>query len=176
MDRSPARSGARAKSFAYLTDRGNPGEMLVYRELDERARPLGLSVHAMDGVTRSSVEQAFAAIERNRIDALVVATTSSVLGQREQIVDSAARLRLPAIYARQDYPEVGGLLSYGTDTETLFLRAADYVDRILRGAPPSELPFEMASTFTLVVNLSTARALGLKIPQSILVRADQVIE
>jgi len=166
----------RAKSVAYLTDRGNPGEMLVFRELQERAGPLGLHVQAMDGVTRSSVDEAFATIERNRIDALVVATTSSLLGQRKQIVDSAARMRLPAIYARQDYPEVGGLLSYGTDTETLFLRAADYVDRILRGAPPSELPFEMASTFTLVVNLSTARALGLTIPPTLLVVASEVIE
>ena len=166
----------RAKSLAYLTDRGNPGEMLVFRELEGRARRLGLEVQAMDGLTKGNVEHAFASIERDRVDALIVATTASLLGQRQQIVESAARLRLPAVYARKEYPEEGGLLSYGTDAGPLFSRAAEYVDRILKGAYPSELPFEMASTFTLVVNMKTARALGVTIPQSVLVRADQVIQ
>ena len=165
-----------AKSLAYLTDRGNPGEMLVFRELEERARGLGLEAQAMDGLTKSNVEQAFASIQRDRVDALIVATTATLLGQRQQIVESAARLRLPTVYARSEYPERGGLLSYGTDTGALFLRAAEYVDRILKGAHPSELPFEMASTFTMVVNMKTARELGVTIPQSVLVRADQVIQ
>lgn len=91
-------------------------------------------------------------------------------------MESAARLRIPAIYARQEYLEAGGLLSYGTDLEALFSRAAEYVHRILQGTPPAELPFEMASTFRLVVNLTTAQALSVKIPQSILARADRVIE
>src|SRR4030095_1956905 len=112
---------------------------------------LGLDVQAMDGLTASGVEQAFVTIERNHIDALVVATTASLLGQRQPIVESAARLRVPAIYARQEYPETGGLLSYGTNSDVLPARAAEYVHRILQGVPPSELPFEMASTFKLVV-------------------------
>ena len=165
-----------AKSLAYLTDRGNPGEMLVFRELKERARGLGLEVQAMDGLTKSNVEQAFASIQRDRVDALIVATTAALLGQRQEIVESAERLRLPTVYARSEYPEHGGLLSYGTDTGALFLRAAEYVDRILKGARPSELPFEMASIFTMVVNMKTARALGVTIPRSVLVRADQVIQ
>ena len=165
-----------ARSLAYLTDRGNPGEMLVFRELQERARGLGLEVRALDGLTKSNVEQAFTSIQRDRVDAVIVATTAALLGQRQQIVESAARLRLPAIYARDEYPQQGGLLSYGTDTGELFLRAADYVDRILRGAHPSELPFEMASTFTMVVNMKTARTLGVTIPHSLLVRADRVIQ
>ena len=164
-----------AKSLAYLSDRGNPGEMLVFRELEVRARPLGLEVRVMDGLTKRDVEQAFASIERDRVDAVIVATTAALLGQRQQIVESAARLRLPAVYARKEYPEAGGLLSYGTDTGPLFVRAAEYVDRILKGASPSELPFEMASTFTVVVNMKTARTLGVTMPQSILVRANEVI-
>ena len=166
----------RAKSLAYLTDRGNPGEMLVFRELEERARPLGMKVRAMDGVTQSNVDQAFAAIERDHVDALIVATTAALLAHRQQIVKSATRLRLTTVYARKEYPEVGGLLSYGTDAQAVFTRAAEYVERILKGTHPSELPFEMASTFTLVVNLEAARAVGVRIPQSVLARADQVIQ
>lgn len=166
----------RAKLVAYLTDRGNPGEMLVFRELQERAQRLGLEVRAMDGLTQSNVDRAFAAIERDHIDAVIVATTAALLAHRQQIVESTMRLRLVAVYARKEYPEVGGLLSYGTEAETVFSRAAEYVDRILRGAHPSELPFEMASTFTLVLNIKTARAVGVKIPQSVLARADQIIQ
>ena len=96
--------------------------------------------------------------------------------KRRQIVDGAARLRIPAIYARQEYAEAGGLISYGSDSYVLFARAADYVSRILRGTPPAELPFEMASTFRLVLNLRTSRELGLVIPHAIRIRADDVIE
>jgi len=150
--------------------------MLVFRELESRARPLGIQVHALDGVTMENVDKAFAAIVANRMDALIVATTASLLGQREQIVAGAARVRVPAIYARNEYPEAGGLLSYGTDIEMLWLRAADYVNRILQGASPAELPFEMAATFKLVLNMKTARTLGFNIPQSIRIRADETIE
>ena len=166
----------KAKSIAYLTDRGNPGEMLVFRELEAHARPFGIEVRALDGITARSVDQAFAAIAAGGIDALIVATTASLLGQRRQIVETAARVRLPAIYARQEYAEAGGLLSYGAAAEVVFARAAEYADRILHGVQAQELPFEMASTFRLVVNLKTAKALGLRIPQAVRIRADQVIE
>lgn len=166
----------RARSVAYLTDRANPGEMLVFEEVQQRARPLGIEVQALDGVSRSSVEQAFARVKRAGMDAIIVATTTSLLAHRQQIVESAARLRIPTIYARQEYLEAGGLLSYGTNLEAVFSRGAQYVHRILQGTPPAELPFEMASTFKLSVNLTTARVLGVRIPQSVLARADQVIE
>jgi putative ABC transport system substrate-binding protein len=164
----------RAKSVAYLTDRGNPGEMLVSRLLVERARPLRLEVLVLDGVGEGSIEQSFARIGKERADALIVATTASMLGQRQKIVDSAARLRLPAVYARAEYPQAGGLISYGTAADSVFLRAADYVDRILKGARPAEMPFEMASTFQVVVNMSTARTLGIRIPEAIRARAQQI--
>jgi putative ABC transport system substrate-binding protein len=165
-----------ARTFVYLTDTGNPGEMLVFRDLEQRARPLGLEAQAIDGITAANVEQGFAAMQARRPDALIVATTASLLPQRQQIVDGAARLRIPAIYARQEYPEAGGLVSYGADSAAVFARAGDYVDRILRGTPPSELPFEMAATYRLVLNLRTARTLGLVVPQAVRVRADEVIE
>ena len=165
-----------AKALVYLTDTGNPGEMLVYRELETRASALGMASRVMDGVSTANVEAAFAVMQRRRTDALIVATTASLLTQRRQIVDGAARLRIPAIYARREYAEAGGLISYGADSHVLFARAADYVSRILRGTPPAELPFEMASTFRLVLNLRTSRELGLAIPQAIRIRADEVIE
>ena len=165
-----------AKTLVYLTDTTNPGEMLVYRDLEQRARSLGLESQAMDGINAANVEQALASMQTRRTDALVVATTASLLTQRRQIVEGAARLRIPAVYARQEYPEAGGLISYGADAHALFARAADYVNRILRGTPPAELPFEMASTFRLVLNLRTSRALGLAIPPAVRIRADEVIE
>jgi putative tryptophan/tyrosine transport system substrate-binding protein len=165
-----------AKSVAYMTDPGNPGEMLVFRELEGHARPLGMSASVLDGVTSASVARAFAEIAARRTDAVIVATTTSLLAHRERIVQEAARLRVPAIYARREYAEAGGLLSYGSDVGAVFRRGADYVDRILRGARPADLPFEMASSFSFVLNLETARALGIAIPDAVRIRADEVIE
>src|SRR6185369_11659398 len=98
-----------AKSLAYLTDVANPGEMLVFRNVEEQARALGIDPRPLDGITAASVAQSFATIERERVDVLVVATTASLVPHRQQIVDAAARLRLPAIYARQEYSDAGGL-------------------------------------------------------------------
>lgn len=165
-----------AKALVYLTDTENPGEMIVYRDLEQKARAMGIASRALDGTTPAGVQQAFDAMQRARPDALVVATTASLLPQRSAIVEGAARLRLPAIYARQEYVDAGGLVSYGADSMALFARAADYVDRILRGASPSELPFEMASTFRLVLSLGAARGIGLAVPNAVRIRADEVLE
>lgn len=165
-----------AKALVYLTDTENPGEMIVYRDLEQKARAMGISSRALDGTTPAGVQQALALMQSARPDALVVATTASLLPQRQEIVDGAARLRLPAIYARQEYVDAGGLVAYGADSMALFARAADYVDRILRGTSPSGLPFEMASTFRLVLNLAAARDIGLAVPNEVRIRADEVIE
>jgi putative ABC transport system substrate-binding protein len=109
------------------------------------------------------------------VDVLVVATTSALLPHRQQIIESAARLRIPTVYARREYADDGGLLSYGADVRANFRRGAEYAQRILDGAKPSDLPFEMASTFQMVVNLKTAKALGVNIPSSVIARADDVI-
>jgi putative tryptophan/tyrosine transport system substrate-binding protein len=165
----------RAKSLAYLTDPGNPGEMLVFLELQRRARALGLEARLMSGLTKVQIEEGFASMNRDGVDALVVATTAALLAHRDQIVASASRLRGPSVYARREYAEAGGLIAYGADPAAPFVRGAEYVDRILKGARPADLPFEMASTFTLVVNLKTARALGITVPRALMARADELI-
>jgi putative ABC transport system substrate-binding protein len=166
----------RARTIGYLTDPGNPGEMLVYRELEQRAVARGIATLALDGVTAAAVDQSFATLAARRADALVVATTSSILPQRKQIVEAAANARMPVIYARREYVDAGGLVSYGTDFNPVFDRGADYVDRILRGSRPADMPFEMAATFRLAVNLAAARKIDVAIPQSVRIRADEVVE
>ena len=126
--------------------------------------------------TRDEAATAFAAIARARPDGLVVLLDSLMAEHRHEIVDFAAKNRLPAIYAGTPFVEAGGLLVYSEDFHELWRRAAVYVDRILRGAKPADLPVEQPTKFELVINLKTAKALGLTIPPSLLARADQVIE
>jgi putative ABC transport system substrate-binding protein len=134
-----------------------------------------MAVQMLDGRNRSNVERAFETMAREHVDALIVTAAGVLMNQRQQIVEAAARLRIPAMYARREYPDAGGLMSYGADYDALFVRAADYVHRILQGAKPSDLPFERASVFRLVVNAKALNALGLKIPESVRVRVDEVI-
>jgi len=113
---------------------------------------------------------------RASADALTVLPSSMVLSERRRLVDLAAKNRLPALYAQREFVYAGGLMSYGPNGADLFRRAATYVDKILKGAKPGDLPVEQPTKFELVINLKTAKALGLTIPQSLLQRADQVIE
>ena len=108
--------------------------------------------------------------------ALVVMSTPAFEIERQRIVDLAAKNRLPAVYTSREFVHAGGLMSYGANQPDLFRRAATYVDKILKGAKPSDLPVEQPTKFELVINLKTAKALGLTIPPSLLQRADQVIE
>jgi putative ABC transport system substrate-binding protein len=163
-------------SIVYLTDTANPGEMLVFRDLERRAQALGITMQPMNAIDASNIEEAFATMATRRPDAIVVATSASLVPHRRQIVDAVAGLRIPAIYARQEYPEAGGLASYGADSRALWVQAADYVDRILRGSAPADLPFQMASTYRLVVNAGSAARLGLAVPDAVRARADAVIE
>jgi putative ABC transport system substrate-binding protein len=119
---------------------------------------------------------AFAAIARERVAALVVGSHQYLMRDRRQIIDLAAAHRLPAMYEWREQVVDGGLMTYSTSRLELYQRIAAYVDRILKGAKPAELPIERPTTFDLVINLKTARALGLTIPQSLLLRADKVIE
>jgi len=121
-------------------------------------------------------ERTFLAARRGGAEAIDVLASAFFNANRKQIVDLAARNRLPAIYESREYAEAGGLLTYGQDLTDLFRRAAVYVDKILKGAKPADLPVEQPTKFELVINLKTAKALGLTIPQTLLVRADQVIE
>ncbi len=165
----------KVKSIAFLAIAGNPAATQVFGQLETAAKSRGLSMQMLDCRDRSAIERAFAAISRERIEAAIVGSPAGLLGYKEQITEAAARQRIPAIYPRREFVEAGGLMSFATDFGALFSRAADYVHRILQGAKPSGLPFERAAVFELVVNLKAARQLGLKIPQSVLVRAEEVI-
>ncbi len=126
--------------------------------------------------TPNDYEGAFAAMTRERAGALVVLPDPMSLTERRRITDLAARSRLPAIYGFKEEAEAGGLMSYGVNLRWSYHRAATYVDKILKGAKPADLPVEQPTRFELVINMKTAKALGLTFPQSILVRADQVIQ
>jgi putative ABC transport system substrate-binding protein len=140
------------------------------------ARGLGVQLHSLEARTPSEIETAFAAMRRQRVDGILVLRDAVFRAQRAQIIDLAAKNRLPAVYGLREEAEAGGLIAYGASVPQLYRRAATYVDRILKGAKPADLPVEQPTEFELVINLKTAKALGLTIPPSLLQRADQVIE
>jgi len=125
---------------------------------------------------RSELEPVITALARAPNGGLVLMTDTFLLNHREEIISLAVRYRLPAVYPYRAFTEAGGLLSYGNDTHDNFRRAASYVDRILKGAKPSELPVQAPTKFELVINLKTAKAFGLEVPPSLIARADEVIE
>lgn len=165
-----------ARSLAFLTDTNNPASMLIFRRLRDEARPLGVTVRVLDGSSEAKVSESFATIARERIDGLIMSAAGTLRQQRRQILEATARQRIPAVYAVREFAEGGGLLSYAADLGVLWGRGADLVDRVLKGAKPFEIPVEQASTFMLIVNLRTAKALGLNVPRSVIVRAHKVIE
>jgi putative ABC transport system substrate-binding protein len=140
------------------------------------APAVGLSVRSVEARDTRELNAALDAIIPEHPDALLILVDPLTLSQRSRIVDFAAEQRLPAIYESSDFVDVGGLISYGTNGRDQFRRAASYVDRILRGAKPGDLPIEQPTTFELVINMRAAKALGITIPQSVLIRADRVIE
>jgi putative tryptophan/tyrosine transport system substrate-binding protein len=138
------------------------------------ARAQGLELQFLEVRDASDFEQAFSSI--TRAEALLVFPSVMLFSERSQIADQAAKLRLPLFSVAREFTELGGLMSYGANIGNLMQRAASYVDKILKGAHPADLPIEQPTKFELVVNVGTAKALGLTIPQSILLRADEVIE
>ena len=164
------------RRVAYLTDTSNPASVIGFERLREQALRLDTAVQVYDARQRSALERSLETIVRERHDGLVVGTNAILLDHREQIVQFAARTRLPTVYARGEYVEAGGLISYGSDNLGLYARGADYVHRIVQGAKPAELPVERPNTIQLTVNLKSARALGIKLPPRVLLGADRVIE
>jgi putative ABC transport system substrate-binding protein len=144
--------------------------------VDAAARALGLQPRFLEVRHAAEIDAAFATVARERPHALLVMSSPMLSSQHVRIVGLAARNRLPAMYQWREFAEAGGLMSYGATIPDLYRRAAVYIDKILKGAKPADLPVEQAATFELVINLKTAKALGLTIPQSLLLRADQVIE
>jgi putative ABC transport system substrate-binding protein len=165
-----------AKKFAFLGQASNQGIAVVYRSMQAAATAIGATARLMEATSAVEVESAFAEIARGRYDAFMVASAPVLLPQRQQIVELAARHRIPGLYARDEYVAAGGLMSYTPDRRAYFRRAAELVHRIIEGTRPADLPVERPTKFELIVNLKTAAAIGLKIPASILLRADRVIE
>ena len=161
---------------AYLWNPVPPGAETYRKVIESAARKLGVTLQPAQVRGRNEFEGAFAAMVRERADAVVVASDPLLFPARSQIVLLAARHRLPAVYGNREYAEVGGLMSYGPNIAHLFRRAATYVDKILKGTKPGDLPVEQPTNFELVINLKTAKALGLTIPSSLLLRADHAIE
>jgi ABC-type uncharacterized transport system substrate-binding protein len=155
---------------------GRPGAGLALDATREAARALAVELQIVEIRQPNELASAVAAAKANRADALL-ALSAPVLGERlAQLAELAAQHRLPAIYVRREFAEAGGLLAYGPSFPDNYRRAATYVDKILKGAKPADLPVEQPTKIELVINLRTAKALGLTIPQSLLQRADQVIE
>ena len=153
----------------------NPAAEPMLKETEAAARTLGVRLQPLGVRDPAQLDSAFAAMTRERAGAFSVLPDPILHSQRTRIAELAAKSRLPAIYYAKDYVEAGGLMAYGASFPELFRQAATFVDKILKGAKPADLPVEQPTKFELIVNLKTARALGLTIPQSILLRADRVI-
>ena len=153
------------------------GALLDYKETEGAARLLRLELQSVEVSRAEDLDRAFSAVTKQRAQALVLPGANPVgFINRGKIATFAQRNRLPSMYPTREYVEAGGLMSYGPSLPDLFRRAATYVDKILKGAKPADLPIEQPTKFELVINLKTAKALGLTIPPSLLQRADQVIE
>jgi putative ABC transport system substrate-binding protein len=164
-----------ARTIALLTESLPEGKTERFKPLEEAARTLGVSLINIEVRRTEELGNAFAAISKSGAGAILVSGASMLYFARHEVTRLTLRHRLPAIYPLRDYAEAGGLISYGVDFPDLSRRAAGYVARILKGAKPGDLPVEQPTKFELVVNLSTAKALGLPIPQSMLLRANEVI-
>jgi putative ABC transport system substrate-binding protein len=165
----------RAERIDVLTNRANPATAPVLRATESAAQKMRMKLHVFDLRLPAELGPAFETMDRERADALVPLADPLLFAERMTIIQLAARHRVPAVYETRRFAENGGLLSYGPLEQERFQRLAGYVDRILRGARPGDLPVEQPTTFELVVNLKTAGALGLTMPQSLLRRADEVI-
>jgi len=156
--------------------RGERTEQDMLKEAEAAAQSLGVRLQFFEARRPEDIEGAFSEMTRARADALTVLSSTLFYQQRRRLVDLAAKTRLPAVYPWREAADAGGLMSYGASVADLHRRAATYVDKILKGAKPGDLPVEQPTKFELVINLKTAKALGITIPQSVLARADEVIQ
>jgi putative ABC transport system substrate-binding protein len=164
----------RLSTIAVIGNPASPWVLKMTKELEGAGRTLGLTLRFIEVRDVEGLDRAFARAQREAQGAIVIADPLT-LHNWQRILSLAARHRVPTLYPNLEFAERGGLMAYGVDSVVVFRRAAEYVDKILRGAKPGDLPIEQATQYTLVVNLKTARALGLTIPESILVQADEVI-
>jgi putative ABC transport system substrate-binding protein len=163
------------RGLALLGDVGNPFTVLEMEEVKQAAHVLGVDVATLEIRSAGDIAPAFEAI-RDRAQALYVCTDGLVNANKIRINTSALGARLPTMHGYREYVEAGGLMSYGANLPDLFRRSADYVDKILRGSKPGDIPVEQPTKFDLIINLTTAKALGLTVQPTLLARADEVIE
>jgi putative ABC transport system substrate-binding protein len=149
---------------------------LTWKQVQLPARQLGLQLHSLEVRSPNDFDQAFEDAIRSRAGALFISADPVIITNLKRIADFAAKSRLPSIFNASEFADAGGLVTYGTDRADMYRRAATFVDKILKGAKPGDLPIEQPTKFELVINMKTAKALGITIPQSVLFRADRVIE
>jgi len=164
-----------ASRIAVLWNAAEPGKELEWQDTQRAAQALGVTLHSVEVRGPEDFDRAFAAIARERPDALLTFSDPLTLQHQRRIVDFATQNRLPLMSEGKEFAEAGGLMTYGASLPALFRRAAYYVDRILKGAKPADLPVEQPMKFELVINLKTAQALGLTLPSILLFQADEVI-
>jgi len=161
---------------AVLRNPDNRGHAITLRQTESAARALGVQLRVLEARTPAEIDAAFAAMRSQQAGGVLVLRDAFFFVQRTQIVALAAKHGLPAVYGWRQDAEAGGLMAYGASLPQMWRRAATYVDKILKGAKPADLPVEQPTKFELVINLKTAKTLGLTIPQSLLQRADEVIQ
>jgi putative ABC transport system substrate-binding protein len=161
---------------AVLGNATQPGNPQALREINLAADGFGVQIQYLEVGGPKDIETAFRAASKERADAVLVLGSAVLNSQRKQVIDLAVKSRLPAIYGRPEYVEDGGLVSYGPSFTDLFRRAATYVDKILKGAKPADLPIEQPKKFEFIINLKAAKQIGLTIPPNVLARADKVIK
>ena len=164
------------RRVAILSNPANPGQMLAIKDLKAAAGTLRLQVQLLEAREPGQIDNSFASATTERADAILIVNDPMFLSQRARLAELAGKSRLPSMFGGGEYVEAGGLMAYGPSLMAAFHRAAFYTDRILKGTKPAELPVEQPTKFDLIVNLKTATALGMTIPQSLILRADRIIE
>jgi putative ABC transport system substrate-binding protein len=165
-----------AAAMTMLINPTLPTTSVEMRDVQDAARSLGIQISVLNASTESEIDTAFATIVKQRVDGLIVATDPFLLGQRDQLVRLAARHNVPTMYFLREFVEAGGLMSYGPNIANGYRQAGVYTGRVLKGEKPADLPVVQPTRFDLVINLKTAKALGLTMSQNLLVAADEVIE
>jgi putative ABC transport system substrate-binding protein len=165
-----------AKHIGGLVNLSNPADVIAWKQIETEGQSLGVHLQLLDVRKSEDLAPTFDAASKQGVDVLVVIGVSLMQRYREPIVELAAKHRLPTIYPAREFVDAGGLMSYAIDYDQVYYRAASLLDRIFKGAKPADLPVEQPTMFELVVNLKTAKALGLTIPQSLLLRANEVIQ
>ena len=166
----------RLSLVAVLWNAASPYPARVFRETVDAARTLGIEVYSIEVRSPTDFDSAYQVVARQRPDALITVEDPLTVAHQKQIADFAVKNRLPSLSGTRELADAGGLMTYGPDLADLRRRAANYVDKILKGAKPADLPVEQPTKLDLVINLKTAKALGITIPPILLARADEVIE